>query len=56
MSLTPEQLEARKQGIGGSDAPVVAGLSPWKSPLTLYYEKSGAMPVSEDENEAMEAP
>jgi len=54
MSLTPDQLEIRKQGIGGSDAPAVAGVSPWKSPLTLYYEKSGALPVSQEENEAME--
>ena len=54
MSLTPDELEARKQGLGGSDAPVVAGLSPWKSPLTLYYEKCGAVPVSDQETEAME--
>lgn len=54
MTLTPDELEARKQGIGGSDAPVVAGLSPWKSPLTLYYEKCGAVPLSQEESEAME--
>jgi len=31
----------RKKGIGGSDAAVIAGLSPWKSPLDLYLEKKG---------------
>jgi len=35
-------LEIRKTGVGGSDAPVVAGLSPWKSPLQLWMEKTGA--------------
>lgn len=39
--LTEQQLEARRSGIGGSDAPVVAGLSAWKQPLQLYYEKRG---------------
>lgn len=39
--LTPEVLEARKKGIGGSDEAVLLGLSPWKTPLELYYEKRG---------------
>jgi putative phage-type endonuclease len=34
-------LEDRRQGIGGSDAPVILGLSPWKSPLALWAEKTG---------------
>lgn len=41
MSLTPEQLEARKNGIGGSDAPIVCGLSPYKTPYQLWLEKAG---------------
>lgn len=47
MSLTeddasrPGWLEERKQGIGGSDAAAALGLSPWKSPLALYLEKTG---------------
>jgi putative phage-type endonuclease len=36
-----EWLEARKKGIGGSDAAVVLGISPWKSPYTLFCEKTG---------------
>jgi putative phage-type endonuclease len=50
--LTPEQLEQRKSGLGGSDAAAALGLSPWKTPLALYLEKRGELgPV--DETEAM---
>lgn len=41
MSLTPEQLAERSRGLGGSDAAVVMGLSRFKTPLQLYYEKIG---------------
>jgi putative phage-type endonuclease len=34
-------LEVRKQGIGGSDAAAAVGLSPYKSPLELWLEKTG---------------
>jgi len=34
-------LHLRKKGIGGSDAPAVAGVSKWKSPLEVYLEKIG---------------
>jgi putative phage-type endonuclease len=34
-------LERRRAGTGGSDAPVVLGLSSWKSPLALWAEKTG---------------
>jgi putative phage-type endonuclease len=36
-----EWLQARQQGIGGSDASVVAGLNPYKSRVQLYLEKTG---------------
>lgn len=36
-----EWLEMRKKGIGGSDAAVVAGLNQYKSPFTLFLEKTG---------------
>ena len=39
--LTSEQIEFRKTGIGGSDAAAVLGISPWKSPLELWLEKTG---------------
>lgn len=39
--LTPEQLEARRKGIGGSDVAAICGLSPFKTPLHVYFEKLG---------------
>ena len=35
----------RRQGIGGSDAPIVTGQSPWNTPLGLYYDKLGIEPL-----------
>lgn len=46
-------LEARQAGIGGSDAGVVAGLSPYKSAYQLFLEKSGQIDASQDETDAM---
>ena len=40
--MTPQReefLARRKQGIGGSDIAAVCGLSPWRSPLDVYYDK-----------------
>ena len=34
-------IEARRTGIGGSDAPVVLGLSRWRTPYELWREKRG---------------
>ena len=42
-----EWLEARKQGIGGSDASVVCGISRYKSPVELWMEKTGQLPSQE---------
>lgn len=39
---TIEWLEWRVQGIGASEIPVIMGRSPWKTPLQLYEEKTGA--------------
>ena len=36
-----EWLAWRKKGIGSSDAPVAIGVSPYKSPLALWLEKTG---------------
>lgn len=41
-----EWLAARRDGIGGSDAPAVLGLSPYATPLRVYHEKIG-MPAEE---------
>jgi len=46
-------LEARREGIGSSDAAAVCGLSPWASPLSVYLDKLHEWPDSE-QTEAME--
>lgn len=38
---TPEWLEFRKNKIGASDAPIIMGVSPWKSINALWEEKVG---------------
>lgn len=37
--LTTKQLSDRKLGIGGSDMPIILGLSTYKTPYQLYLEK-----------------
>lgn len=45
-------LEARRAGIGGSDAAVIVGLNRWKSPFQLWLEKTGrAEPEDLSDNE-----
>jgi len=34
-------LEWRRKGLGASDAPIVMGVSPWKTPFQLWEEKLG---------------
>ena len=54
MSLTEEQLEWRRQGIGGSDAPTIVGVNPYQQPYQLYLEKTGqAEPEDLDDNDAV---
>lgn len=45
-------LELRRKGIGGSDAPAVAGVSKWKSSLEVYLEKIGQID-KRDETESI---
>lgn len=42
-------LQARRQGIGGSDAPAAVGLSKWRTPLELYLDKRGELETAETE-------
>jgi putative phage-type endonuclease len=39
MTLTPEQLEKRRLGIGGSDVAAICGLNPYKTAVDVYLEK-----------------
>ncbi|WP_414150334.1 YqaJ viral recombinase family protein [Acetobacterium carbinolicum] len=45
-------LEARRKGIGGSDAAAIIGLNPWATPYTVWADKTGRIPPKED-NEIM---
>ncbi|MGB0890393.1 MAG: YqaJ viral recombinase family protein, partial [Solirubrobacterales bacterium] len=40
---TPAWLDGRGKGLGGSDIPVILGLSPWKAAFELWGEKSGVI-------------
>ncbi len=47
-----EWLANRLKGIGGSDAGAILGFNEWKSPYTLWCEKTGRL-VNDRDNEAM---
>lgn len=51
-SSREEWKASRMNGIGGSDAASAIGMSPWKSPYTLWCEKTGIINNDVD-NEAM---
>jgi len=40
-------VESRRSGLGASDAPAALGLSPWKTQLELFLEKTGRAQPSE---------
>ena len=49
-------LEERKKGIGGSDAPAVCGVDPWRDALTVWSQKVGLLEGDDlSDNEAVEA-
>lgn len=48
-----EWLQARRKGIGGSDAAAICGVNPWRGPLSVYLSKIGEAPDA-GANEAME--
>jgi putative phage-type endonuclease len=41
-------LAARRRGLGGSDAAVVAGMSRWRGPYELYAQKRGELPEADE--------
>lgn len=45
-----EWLEYRRQGIGGSDAAAVLGISPWRTGRDLYYDKLNIAVADDSEN------
>ena len=42
-----EWLEARREGIGGSDAAAICGLNKWRSPFEVWMEKTGQLKPKE---------
>lgn len=51
---TTEWLKWRHQGIGGSDCPIIMGVSPYKKRFELWEEKIRPEPVISETNYAME--
>lgn len=47
-------LNERHVGIGSTDAPVIAGVSKYKSPLALYHEKRGDLRIEPRDRERIE--
>ncbi len=53
--INESQREARQHGLGGSDAPVVLGVSPYKTAVELWQEKVGeTQPANLDDVEVIE--
>ena len=46
-----EWLQARRAGIGGSEASIIMGVSPFATKRDLYYDKRGIKPVSQNPEE-----
>jgi putative phage-type endonuclease len=46
-------LEERRRGIGGSDSPVILGVSPFVTPRELWRQKRGVDPLEQHETPAM---
>ena len=48
-----EWLEARRNGLGGSDAAVIMGVNPWTSPYALWCDKRGLLNDADEQSERM---
>jgi putative phage-type endonuclease len=49
MIHTPEWHARRRLGIGGSDAPAVIGISPYRTPYDVWVEKTSQEPIIEED-------
>lgn len=49
-----EWLAYRRQGIGGSDAAAILGISPYRTARDLYYDKLGVVPANTDEDNCVQ--
>ena len=51
LNVTEEEwLQMRTEGIGGSDAAKVLGISPWGTKYDLWHDKVGINPLNDDKN------
>ena len=48
-----EWLAYRKMGIGGSDAGAICGLNQYRSPISVYLDKTAGNAEEQEDNEAM---
>ena len=47
-------LEERRKGLGGSDVAAILGLSPWRSAVDVWLDKTGQTPLDDEPSLAME--
>lgn len=45
------KMEDRKKYIGGSDVGAIMGVNPWRTPLDVFFEKTGMREIEEIKNE-----
>ena len=48
MSLTPDQLAVRREGITATDVPAIVGCNSYRGPLDVFLEKTGQAPPFEE--------
>lgn len=53
MNAREDWLKARRAGLGGSDIAAIMGLSPWRSPLDVYLDKTDTEPPVDNQTEPM---
>lgn len=51
---TPEWFELRRTGVGGSEVASIIGVSPWRSAINLWAEKTGLLDREFVDNDAVE--
>ena len=50
---SPEWLELRSRGIGGSEVSTIVGLNKWESAVTMFYKRTGKIATERPDSEPM---
>jgi putative phage-type endonuclease len=50
---SPEWLELRSRGIGGSEVSTICGLNKWESAVTMFYKRTGKIATERPDSEPM---